>query len=159
MIAAPLVSALAIGLYQIRYLAEDAPLVWAKLVTEQNKKTLEWRILTYLSKIVRMANQRSFSHNDVAELDKYIWWHDLIWLGSPELQHTWKPKNHYLSHLPLDILRWGPLVGFWCEPFEHENQFSKGAVTHGNYSNVLLSCAEGKALMVAIQTMEFAVAK
>ena len=117
-------------------------------------KTLEWKILQYLSEIVRIANQRAFSHRDVATLDRLIWFHDMTWLGSPELQHTWKPKNHYLSHLPLEILRWGPLRGFWCEPFEHENQFSKGSVSHGNYANVLLSCADGKALMVAIQTME-----
>lgn len=138
----------------MRYLAEDAPQIWGHLVSEMNKKKLEWKILLYLSDIVRIANQESFSHGDIAELDKCIWLHDQIWLGSPELQHCWKPKNHYLSHLPLEILRWGPCRAYWCEPFEHENQYSKGAVTHGNYANVLLSCAEGKALLVSVQTIE-----
>ena len=137
-------------------MAEYAVEMWDKLVSTEQKKTLEWRILGFLSRIVRIANQLSFSHDDVAELDKCIFLHDSLWLGSPELQHTWKPKNHYLSHLPLDILRWGPLRGFWCEPFEHENQYIKGSVTHGNYANVLLSSAEGKALSVAFETMELA---
>ena len=137
-------------------MAENAVEMWDKLVSAEQKKTLEWQILGYLSRIVRIANQMSFSHHDVAELDKRIFLHDNLWLGSPELQHTWKPKNHYLSHLPLEILRWGPLRGFWCEPFEHENQYTKGSVTHGNYANVLLSSAEGKALLVAFETMELA---
>jgi len=137
-------------------MAEYAVQIWDKLVSMEQKKTLEWKILGYLSRIVRIANQLSFSHHDVAELDKCIFLHDSIWLGSPELQHTWKPKNHYLSHLPLEILRWGPLRGFWCEPFEHENQYFKGSATHSNYSNVLVSCAEGKALKVAVETIELA---
>ena len=78
-------------------------------MSNENKATLEWKILLYLSNIVRIANQKSFSHSDIAELDKNIWLHDMIWLGSPELQHTWKPKNHYLSHLPLEILYGGGL--------------------------------------------------
>lgn len=135
-------------------MAEYAVQIWDKLVSKEQKKTLEWKILGYLSTIVRIATQKSFSHRDVAELDKCIFLHDSIWLGSPELQHTWKPKNHYLSHLPLEILRWGPLIGFWCEPFEHENQYTKGAVSHSNYANSLLSSADGKAHLVAFQTME-----
>ena len=87
-------------------MAEDATQIWDKLVSSEQKKTLEWTILKYLGKIVRIACQKSFSHNDIAELDKCIWLHDKLWLGSPELQHTWKPKNHYLSHLPFEILRW-----------------------------------------------------
>ena len=137
-------------------MAEDATQIWDKLVSSEQKKTLEWTILKYLGKIVRIACQKSFSHNDIAELDKCIWLHDKLWLGSPELQHTWKPKNHYLSHLPFEILRWGPLVGYWCEPFEHENQYTKRSASSGNYANVLFSCSEGKALLVALQTMEMA---
>lgn len=135
-------------------MAEYAVQIWDQLVSAEQKRTIEWRILEYLSRIVRIANQTSFSHDDVAELDKCIFLHDTLWLGSPELQHTWKPKNHYLSHLPLEILRWGPLRGYWCEPFEHENQYSKGSVVHGNYANALFSCAEGKALRVAFETMD-----
>ena len=137
-------------------MAEDATQIWDKLVSSEQKKTLEWTILKYLGKIVRIACQKSFSHNDIAELDKCIWLHDKLWLGSPELQHTWKPKNHYLSHLPFEILRWGPLVGYWCEPFEHENQYTKRSAGSGNYANVLFSSSEGKALLVALQTMEMA---
>ena len=64
-------------------------------------------------------------------------------------KHLWKPKNHYLSHIPLEILHWGPPRLYWCEDFEHENQLTKNGVSHGNYANVLLSAAEHKALSVA----------
>ena len=139
---------------QIKAVALDAPKIWGNLVSAQQKTTVEWKILGYCSKIVQIATQASFSHDDMAELDKCIWLHDLIWLGSPEFQHAWKPKNHYLSHLPYEILLWGPLTGYWCEPFEHENQYTKGSVSHSNYANALLSAADGKALLVALETME-----
>ena len=94
--------------------------------------------------------RRSFTAHHILMLDKTIWEHDTLLLGTPLLSHLWKPKNHYLSHIPLDIIRWGPPCNYWCIPFEHENQLTKGGVTHSNYSNVIWSAAEHKALTVAL---------
>ena len=120
------------------------------LVPPQHKRDPVWQMVLMLCKIGRLLWQRSFTAADILELDKTIWLHDTIVLGTPLLVHLWKPKNHYLSHIPLDILRWGPPRTYWCMPFEHENQLTKGAVTHSNYANVLWSAADHKALCVAL---------
>ena len=94
--------------------------------------------------------QRKFTAADILSLDKTIWLHDSLLLGTPLLSHLWKPKHHYVSHIPLDIIRWGPPRNYWCMAFEHENQGTKAGASHSNYANVLWSAADQKALKVAM---------
>ena len=86
-------------------------------------------------------------------LDTAIYLHDSIYLGCTFLQHLWKPKNHYLSHLPFEILQWGPPRLYWCMPFEQENQVIKEGAS-GNYANPVMSAAEHKSLCVALDAVE-----
>ena len=109
-----------------------------------------WQVTLRLCKICRLLWQRSFTAQDILDLDESIWLHDTLVLATPMLSHLWKPKNHYLSHLPLDILRWGPPRNYWCIPFEHENQLFKGGASNSNFVNVLWSAADEKALKVAL---------
>jgi hypothetical protein len=103
-----------------------------------------------LCKVCRLLWRRSFTAKDILAVDKAIWQHDELLLGTPSLSHLWKPKNHYLSHLPLEIIRWGPPRNYWCIPFEHENQLIKGGASHSNFENVVWSAADIKALKVAL---------
>ena len=108
------------------------------------------QVTLLVSKIARFLWLRSFTARDILDLDKTIWQHDTLLLGTPSLSHLWKPKHHYLSHVPLEILRWGPPRNYWCIPFEHENQLIKGGASHSNFVNVLWSAADEKALKVAL---------
>ena len=139
---------------QVAHLIMHAPKIWGPHLSNAAKKSLPWQVLLLQSHISKLLWQRSFTFEDIASLDKYIWLHDKAWLGSPDLFPMWKPKNHYLSHVPLDILRWGPPRGYWCIPFEHENQFSKSDASHSNFANICQSVAEGKALRVALEAYE-----
>jgi hypothetical protein len=60
----------------------------------------------------------------------------------------------FLSMEKRRLLHWGPPRGYWCIPFEHENQYTKRAVSHSNFANVCWSAAEAKALRVAIEAIE-----
>lgn len=131
---------------QVAHTMLSAKEIFRPLVPAHARKDLVWQAVLLCSKISEVVYRRHFTMDNLAELDKTIWLHDTVWLNSPDLQHLWKPKNHYLSHLPLDILYWGPPRSWWCEPFEHENQYVKGDASHSNYANVLHSVAEGKAL-------------
>lgn len=135
---------------QIAHMILDVDKIWGRLIPAERKRELTWQLVLYDSKIANLLWRRKFDTSSLLELDKSIWMHDTLWLGNPITQHLWKPKNHYLSHVPLDILRWGPPRSYWCIPFEHENQFTKGAVSHSNFANVPLSAAEAKALRVAL---------
>ena len=44
----------------------------------------------------------------------------------------WKPKHHFETHLPVDVLRFGPLRGFWCMAFEGFNKIVKQATELSN---------------------------
>lgn len=135
---------------QLAHMILDVEQIWSHLIPAQEKRSLTWQLLLYESKVANLMWRRHFDTDSLLALDKAIWIHDKLWLGNKFTSHLWKPKNHYLSHVPLDILRWGPPRSYWCTPFEHENQYTKRAVSHGNYSNVVMSAAEAKALSVAL---------
>jgi hypothetical protein len=50
-----------------------------------------------------------------------------------EYDGLWKPKHHFETHLPVDVLRFGPLRGFWCMSFEGFNKIVKQATELSNY--------------------------
>ena len=123
------------------------------LVPETKRGDQVWQMALKMHQIGKLLWQRSFSHQDILDLDTAIWLHDSIYLGCPFLQHLWKPKNHYLSHLPLEILQWGPPRMYWCMNFEGENQVMKEGAS-GNFANPVMSAAEHKSLCVALDAVE-----
>ena len=44
-----------------------------------------------------------------------------------------KPKHHYVAHAPLDILKLGPIKGFWCWSFEGFHQVMKQIAATSNF--------------------------
>jgi hypothetical protein len=135
---------------QIGHAILHVPAILEQLVPEEKKKDQMWQMALLMTKIGRLLWQRSFTTQDILDLDQAIWLHDSIYLSCPFLQHLWKPKNHYLSHIPLDLLHWGPPRFYWCMMFEHENQLTKRGA-QGNFLNVLWSAAENKSLHVALE--------
>ena len=53
----------------------------------------------------------------------------------PEYSGLWKPKHHFATHLAVELLRYGPLRGFWCMSFEGFNKVVKQATELSNYRN------------------------
>ena len=53
----------------------------------------------------------------------------------PEYKGLWKPKHHFATHLAVEIMRAGPLRGFWCMSFEGFNKVVKQATEISNYRN------------------------
>jgi hypothetical protein len=128
--------------------------IFKPFVPPDKRDDVTWQYALLLCKLGRLLWLRRFRATDILELDKTIWLHDTLLLGSPDLQHLWKPKNHYLSHFPLEILLWGPPRNYWCMTFEHENQLVKGAFEHCNFASVEMSAADEKALRVALEHLE-----
>ena len=123
------------------------------LVPESKRGDQVWQMALKMHQIGNLLWQRSLTHQDILDLDTAIYLHDSIYLGCTFLQHLWKPKNHYLSHLPFEILQWGPPRLYWCMPFEQENQVIKEGAS-GNYANPVMSAAEHKSLCVALDEVE-----
>ena len=138
---------------QIAHFVLDMAEILRPLVPETKRGDDVWQMALKMDRIGKLLWQRSFSHQDILDLDTAIYLHDSIYLGSPFLQHLWKPKNHYLSHLPFEILQWGPPRAYWCMNFEQENQVMKEGAS-GNYANPVMSAAEHKSLCVALEAEE-----
>lgn len=138
---------------QIAHVLLHIPAIFSSMVPSDKKKDAVWQMALLTCKISRILWQRSFSRSDLLELDKSIWHHDQLQLGSPYLQHLWKPKNHYVSHFPLEILLWGPPRHYWCMGFEHENQLLKRGA-QGNFKDPVWNAAECKSLRVALTAEE-----
>lgn len=51
----------------------------------------------------------------------------------PEYDGLWKPKHHFATHVPIDVLRFGPSRGYWCMSFEGFNKIVKQATEISNY--------------------------
>jgi hypothetical protein len=51
----------------------------------------------------------------------------------PEFKDFFKPKHHYVAHAPLDILKLGPMRGFWCWSFEGFHQIMKRIAADSNF--------------------------
>lgn len=50
-----------------------------------------------------------------------------------EYDGLWKPKHHFATHVPIDVLRFGPPRGYWCMSFEGFNKLVKQATEISNY--------------------------
>ena len=51
-----------------------------------------------------------------------------------------RPKHHFLSHIALDIWRFGPPRGYWCFGFESFNKIIKRGAKRSNFKNETVSC-------------------
>ena len=80
-----------------------------------------------------MSLRHSFSLADVTGLDQLVKDHQSLFLKVKEYDGLWKPKHHFATHLPVDLLRFGPLRGYWCMSFEGFNKVVKRATEISNY--------------------------
>ena len=78
----------------------------------------------------------SFTYDEVLELDQLILCHQELFAKIPQYgKNLYKPKHHFCTHLPHNILFYGPLRHFWCFRFEAMNQIIKKIAQGGNYGN------------------------
>jgi hypothetical protein len=54
----------------------------------------------------------------------------------PEFKGFFKPKHHYVAHASLDILKLGPMRGFWCWSFEGFHRVMKAIAHDSNFKNI-----------------------
>lgn len=101
-----------------------------------------WTCWNLMVAITMMCMQHTFSLAQVQMLAGVIAEHQRVFLSIPEYSHLFKPKHHFCSHIPLDILRFGPARHYWCMRFEALNQVFKQIARGGNYIDTCKRCAE-----------------
>lgn len=102
-------------------------------LSEEAKKTPYWRSWVAHVAVLEVALRDEFHPTDVSLLDERIQQHHRLFLKVKEYDGLWKPKHHFETHLPVDLLRFGPLRGYWCMSFEGFNKIVKQATEISNY--------------------------
>eukprot|EP00965_Chrysotila_dentata_P013801 457853-Pleurochrysis_carterae.AAC.1 len=88
-----------------------------------------------------MLHQLTLS--DIVLLNQLIHDHQTLFLSIEAYSNLHdKPKLHYASHFPLDILIFGPPRHYWCMRFEAMNQVFKKIAKGSNFKDVIKRCAQ-----------------
>ena len=119
---------------QLMYFTLHSVEILGQFVPEEEwAETPAWASWLALVDILNVFLQNDVSKRDLENLDGLIVYHDTLFLDIPQYRSLWKPKSHFLSHVPLDMYRWGPCLRYWCMRFEGENQVVKAAAMSGNF--------------------------
>ena len=101
-------------------LASILPMILAKYV---DKNSTPWQCLSSLLEIMGMAFSEKISTESVMYLKTAIKEH--LSLFKNEYGARLIPKQHYLVHLPSQVLKFGPLIRTWCMRHEGNILFLK----------------------------------
>ncbi len=109
------------------------------LLTDEMRAHPAWASWLKLVELFSRICQHELHVDDVDRTDalqlEYSRLFDLV----PEYNGLKRPKHHFLSHLPLDLWRYGPARGYWCFGYEHFNQIIKRGANQSNWKNTTLS--------------------
>jgi len=101
-------------------LASILPMILAKYV---DKNSTPWQCLSSLLEIMGIAFSEKISTESVMYLKTAIKEH--LSLFKNEYGARLIPKQHYLVHLPSQVLKFGPLIRTWCMRHEGKHYFLK----------------------------------
>ena len=73
-----------------------------------DKEDPVWKSLKLHLRIFDMMMQHAITRDGVSELAKLIHDWQKLFLSIHEYQGLFKPKGHFYSHYPTDILKFGP---------------------------------------------------
>ena len=96
----------------------------------------------------------SYSRDDIIKLDRLIYKQQEMFLKIPQYDGLWKLKNHFATHLPVDILRFGPPT-YWSEmKFEMKNQWFKQRARLSNFISLLRTLAYDTEMRMGLDLFE-----
>ena len=101
----------------------------------------EWKAWVAHVQYFAAMMKPSFTDESIGLLDDMIYKAQTLFLGIKAYDQLWKPKNHFVQHIPSDIKRFGPPRTYWCMRFEAKNQEHKAAAKMGNWKNTIKTVA------------------
>ena len=108
----------------------------------KHKASAVWQCWLKHVHYVSMLMQHHISRAQVEIIDRLIFEHHKQFLSIPEYIELYKPKHHFATHFPIDILNFGPPRHYWCMRFEALNQAFKTIAVGGNYKDTCGRCAK-----------------
>lgn len=96
----------------------------------------EWKAWVAHADYFSSMMQWSFTQDSIYQLDSKIRLAQKLARKVKSYRALWKPKNHFVQHIPRAITKFGPCRLFWCMRYEAKHKEFKKAARLGNYMNV-----------------------
>ena len=123
---------------QMWELSRILPLVLEDITEESSP---HWRCFMSLLEIIGVCFSQKISFNAVLNLKRIIKEHLILFKETYGARIL--PKQHYLVHLPSQIMMFGPLIRAWCMGFEAKHAYFKDIARRlKNFKNLPLSLAK-----------------
>jgi len=101
-----------------------------------------------------LLQKTSFEKIDIVNLDSLICKQQTLFLKIDHYVDLWKPKNHWATHFPVDIIRFGPPV-YWSElKFEMKHQWLKRCARLSNFIGLLSTIAFNSEMRACLDLFE-----
>ena len=120
---------------QTMYFAQHSILLLGGLLPQEAKRLPAWRSWLLHHRVLMMCLQRTFNTDELELLDDLITQYSTQFQKVPEYGTYYKPKHHFLHHVVIDIVRFGPPRFFWCLPSEAFQKIIKAAANRSNYKD------------------------
>ncbi len=130
-----------------------APFLYSKVLDDTNDIECAFYVcLLRLFNWIRMIMKRRMKQSDIDEAQNEwtIWIKEMVELF-PHDNLANKPNFHNSSHVFEFARRWGPPILYWARPFEHKHRTFKTHISHSNFKNVVVWCANRDALIQSIR--------
>jgi hypothetical protein len=112
------------------------------IITDEMRADPAWICWLKLVELFTLTIQHTLHVNDIKLVDDAVLEHSRLFDCVPEYNGLKRPKHHFLSHLAMDIWRFGPPRGYWCFGFESFNRIIKKGGKQSNWKNTTVSVME-----------------
>ena len=109
------------------------------LLNDEIRANPAWISWVKLVELFTHSVQHKMHCDDLELIDDLVLEHSRLFDEVPEYNGLKRPKHHFLSHLVMDIWRFGPPRGYWCFGYEGFNRVIKDGAKRSNWKNVTLS--------------------
>lgn len=109
------------------------------LLTDEMRQHPAWKCWVTLVDLFALAVQHELHVDDIKRIDDLVLAHSAAFDAVPEYRGLKRPKHHFLSHLAIDLWRFGPPRGYWCFGFEGFNRVIKKGAQSSNWKSTTVS--------------------
>ena len=113
--------------------------IFTPLLTPDLLRHPAWASWCKLVELFSVVVQHKLTVQDVQVIDDLQLEYTRLFNLVPEYVGYRRPKHHFLSHLAVDVWRFGPPRGYWCFGFEAFNKVLKAGAKRSNYRATSLS--------------------
>jgi hypothetical protein len=99
-----------------------------------------WASWCKLVELFSRTIQHEFTMQDIQDIDNLQLEYTHLFNQVPEYNAYMRPKHHFLTHIALDIWRFGPPRGYWCFGFEGFNKMIKRGTQQSHMKGESVSC-------------------